>query len=102
MKIMVHRPDGSIEAVRGEDGLSVMEALRKAALVEGECEGALACASCHVWIEPEWADRLPPPEAAEEDMLDVAFNLKPTSRLSCQIMLTDQLDGLALRIPASG
>ena len=83
-------------------GLSVMEVLRDAGYaIDGECNGSLACATCHVWVDEAWFERLSEPKEAEEDMLDVAFNLRPTSRLSCQIMVAPDLDGLRVRIPVA-
>ena len=85
----------------GRIGETVMRLARAAGLpVLGECEGSLACATCHVVVDPAWADRLPPVGEEEEAMLDTVFDLKPTSRLSCQIALTDALDGLRVSLPA--
>ena len=68
--------------------------------LEGTCEGQMACSTCHVIVAPEWFDRLPPPSEEEEDMLDLAAGACRTSRLSCQIELTAELDGLTVRVPA--
>ena len=67
--------------------------------LEGACGGSLACATCHVIVEPDWSDKLPEPTEAEEDMLDLAFNLTPTSRLGCQCKMTEELDGLTVKLP---
>lgn len=67
--------------------------------LEGTCEGQMACSTCHVIVAPEDFGRLPPPREEEEDMLDLAFGATRTSRLACQILLTDALDGLTVRIP---
>ena len=67
--------------------------------LEGTCEGQMACSTCHVIIAPEWFARLPDASEEEEDMLDLAADVEATSRLSCQIMLSDELDGLEVRIP---
>ena len=67
--------------------------------VEGACEGSMACATCHVIVDPAWFDRLPDPSEDEEDMLDLAYDIQKTSRLGCQITLTDALDGLVVRLP---
>lgn len=91
--------DGRAHAVRARIGLSVMEALREADLLVGECGGALACATCHVWVEPRFANAFEPPSDAEEEMLDVAFNLAPTSRLSCQLTVSPDSDGMVLSLP---
>ena len=77
-----------------------MQLARTAGLpVLGECNGSLACATCHVVVDPAWMDRLPPISDDEEAMLDTVFDLTPTSRLSCQISLTDALDGLRVSLP---
>lgn len=100
VKVLVTAPAAAERVLDMPEGLSLMEGLRAAGLpVSGECEGSLACSSCHVWIDPDWTARLDPPDAAEEDLLDVAFNLSATSRLSCQIRLAAALDGLRLRLP---
>ena len=67
--------------------------------VEGACEGSMACATCHVIVDPAWFDRLPDPSEDEEDMLDLAYDIRKTSRLGCQITLTDALDGLVVTLP---
>jgi 2Fe-2S ferredoxin len=81
-------------------GRSVMEIAREHNLVEGACEGSLACATCHVIVEGEHVERLGDASAEEEDMLDLAVGVRPTSRLCCQIVLTEELDGLTVRLPA--
>lgn len=91
--------DATERRVAAPEGLSLMEALRREGLIEGECNGSLACATCHVWVDEAFAARLPPPSAGEEDMLDCAFHLAPTSRLSCQIVLEQALDGLRIGMP---
>lgn len=67
--------------------------------LEGTCEGQMACSTCHVIVGPQWFARLPPAADDEEDMLDLAADIRPTSRLSCQIILTEELDGMELTIP---
>ena len=70
--------------------------------VEGivaECGGCCSCSTCHVYVAGDWFDRLPPVEPMEEDMLDFAYDVQPTSRLSCQIKVTEALDGLVVRVP---
>ncbi len=67
--------------------------------LEGTCEGQMACSTCHVIVDADWFDRLPPASEEEEDMLDLAAGARRTSRLCCQIDLTDELDGLTVRIP---
>ncbi|MCW8305824.1 2Fe-2S iron-sulfur cluster-binding protein [Acidiphilium sp. PA] len=79
---------------------NVMQIARAAGLpVAGDCNGSMACATCHVIVAPDWADRLTPPDDDEEATLDTLFNLAPTSRLGCQIRMTDALDGLTVRLP---
>lgn len=68
--------------------------------IEGACEGAMACSTCHVIVAPEWHARLEPASEDEEDMLDLAFGLTPTSRLGCQIVITEALDGLTVSLPS--
>ena len=68
--------------------------------LEGTCEAQMACSTCHVIVDPEWFDKLPEASEEEEDMLDLAAGVRRTSRLSCQIDLTDDLDGLSVTIPA--
>jgi len=82
-------------------GLSVMEAAHRHDIdLEGACEGSLACSTCHVIVDPAWFDKLSEPSEDEEDMLDLAFGLEKTSRLGCQIIMSDELDGLEVRLPA--
>ncbi len=69
--------------------------------IEGACEGALACSTCHVIVDPEDYEKLPEPTEDEEDMLDLAFALTHTSRLSCQIIMTEEMDGLTVTLPAA-
>ena len=68
--------------------------------VEGACGGVMACSTCHVIVDPAWADRLDPPGEEEDQMLDLAWGLMPTSRLGCQIALTAALDGLVVSLPS--
>ena len=83
-------------------GLSVLEiAHRHGVDIEGACEGSLACSTCHVIVDPDWFGRLETPTEDEEDMLDLAFGLEETSRLGCQIVMTETLDGLVVRLPSS-
>jgi ferredoxin, 2Fe-2S len=93
---------GTVRAVEAEIGSTVMEVAIKNAIpgIEAECGGACACATCHVYVAPEWAAATGKAEPMEEDMLDFAFDVKPTSRLSCQIKVKDSLDGLVVTTPA--
>ena len=91
---------GAETVLRGQPGDSVMQLARAAGLpVLGECNGSLACATCHVVVDPAWSSRLPPVSDEEEAMLDTVFDLSPTSRLSCQLRLSEALDGLRARLP---
>ena len=94
---------GERREIEAPDGLSVMEIARRHDLgIEGACEGSIACATCHVIVDAAFADRLDVASAEEEDMLDLAVGVQPTSRLGCQIVLTEELDGLTVRLPESG
>ncbi len=100
MQVLVTGADGAVHTLTGQTGDRVMVLARAAGLpVKGECEGSVACATCHMIVDPVWAARLDPPNEEEESMLDTVFDLTPTSRLSCQIRLTPELDGLRLRLP---
>lgn len=95
-------PDGAALAVEADAGSSLLEVARRHDIaIEGACGGAMACATCHVVVDEDRFDDLPPPSAEEEDMLDLAAELRPTSRLGCQIRMTPDLDGLVVRIPRS-
>ncbi|MBN9019607.1 MAG: (2Fe-2S)-binding protein [Rhizobiales bacterium] len=95
--------DGTEYVVEAKDGSTVMEnAVRNAVPgIEAECGGACACATCHVYVDPAWVEATGEPEPMEEDMLDFAHDVQPTSRLSCQIRVSPALDGLVVRIPES-
>ena len=91
---------GERVAAEGAEGESLLDVAQAAGMpLEGTCEGQMACSTCHVHVAPEWFDRLPPAVEDEEDMLDLAADVARTSRLSCQIRLTPELDGLEVRIP---
>ena len=92
--------DGSRREVEAPVGLSVLEiAHRNDIDIEGACEGSLACSTCHVIVDSEWYELLKDATEDEEDMLDLAFGLTQTSRLGCQIIMTEELDGLTVRLP---
>lgn len=99
--------DGSAREAEAPLGLSVMEIAHhnKIYEIEGSCGGSLACATCHVYVHPDWYNKVLPEEGAitedEEDMLDLAFDLKKASRLSCQIIMEKELDGLIVALPSS-
>ena len=92
---------GQARTISVPEGTSVMEAAMKNAVpgIEAECGGACACATCHVYVADEWKDRLPKSEPMEDDMLDFAFDVRPNSRLCCQIKVTAALDGLVVHTP---
>jgi 2Fe-2S ferredoxin len=96
------QPDGSQQTVQATPGNTVMEAakLHNVPGIEAECGGACACATCHVYVDAAWRDKVGKAAAMEEDMLDFAFDVRAESRLSCQIKVTPALDGLVLRVPA--
>ena len=99
-QIVITDADGTPHTLAGVPGDRVMVLARAAGLpVKGECEGSVACATCHMIVDPAWAALLDPANEEEETMLDTVFDLTPTSRLSCQIRLTPALDGLRLTLP---
>jgi len=101
-KMIFIERDGSRREVDAPLGLSVLEiAHRHKVDIEGACEGSLACSTCHVIIDSEWFDLLKEATEDEEDMLDLAFGLTQTSRLGCQIIMTEELDGLTVRLPSA-
>jgi 2Fe-2S ferredoxin len=99
-KMIFIERNGMRREVDAPIGLSVLEiAHRNDIDLEGACEGSLACSTCHVIVDPEWFDLLKDPTEDEEDMLDLAFGLTRTSRLGCQILITEELDGLTVTLP---
>ena len=94
--------DGSVHRVNAEPGSTVMEAARANGVngIVAECGGICNCATCHVYVDEAWKDKLPPPSEEEEDQLDNAFEVRANSRLSCQIKISDELDGLIVRTPS--
>jgi 2Fe-2S ferredoxin len=92
---------GASRVVDAEAGSTVMEAAIRNDVpgIEAECGGACACATCHVYIDEAWREKVGAPSPMEEDMLDFGFDVKENSRLSCQIKITDELDGLVVRTP---
>ncbi|MBL4758898.1 MAG: 2Fe-2S iron-sulfur cluster binding domain-containing protein [Rhizobiales bacterium] len=100
-KITYVQPDGSKQTIEGETDATVMEVAVKnqVAGIDADCGGACACATCHVYVAEDWIKRTGAPSEMEEDMLDFAFDIRETSRLSCQLKITDELDGLIVHIP---
>jgi 2Fe-2S ferredoxin len=93
--------DGETHKVEAEPGTTVMEAAVRAMVpgIEAECGGACACATCHVYVDEAWRGKVGGPSPMEEDMLDFAYDVAESSRLSCQIKVTEELDGLVVRVP---
>ncbi len=100
-KIVFNGRDGARYELDAENGSTVMETAIKSGVpgIEAECGGACACATCHVYVDEAWAEKTGEPEPMEEDMLDFAYDVRPTSRLSCQIRVSDELDGLTVTVP---
>ncbi|MCS6780171.1 MAG: 2Fe-2S iron-sulfur cluster-binding protein [Geminicoccaceae bacterium] len=95
-------PSGRRVEVAVAPGTTLLEAARLGGVdIEGACGGSMACATCHLWVEEAWFARLPEATPEEEDMLDLAADWAPTSRLGCQIRVTSALDGLTVRVPRS-
>ena len=101
-KITYKDHGGGSRTIEVENGLSVMEgAIQKDVPgIDADCGGSMACATCHVYVEEKWLDKLPKAEDAEVDMIDMAYEPKKNSRLSCQLIVSDELDGLTVTTPA--
>lgn len=104
--ITVIDKDGTAKEIEADEGWSLMEILRDAGYdaIEGACGGSLACATCHMYIHPDWEEKVnvgSEQSEEEEDMLDLAFDITPYSRLGCQIRMTKELDGLIVAIPGT-
>jgi ferredoxin, 2Fe-2S len=101
VKVVYVSSTGERREAEAESGMTVMETAVKIGIDEilGECGGACACATCHVYVAQEWFDKLPPASPMETDMLDFAVDPRPNSRLSCQISLTEELDGIVVETP---
>ena len=102
---MVHvlfvRPSGETIEVDASNGDTVLVAAHANSIeIEGACEGSMACSTCHVIVDESWSKKLPEPSEEEQDMLDLTYGLTRTSRLGCQIRLTEDLDGLTVRLPS--
>ena len=100
-KITYIEHGGKSHTIEVANGLSVMEGAVQNDIpgIDADCGGSMACATCHVYVKEEWFNKLPKKEDGEEDMLDMAFEPKKNSRLSCQLMISDQLDGLVVNLP---
>ncbi len=101
-KVIFVNKDGSEQVVEAINGQTILEVAHQYDIdLEGACEGSLACSTCHVIIDPKFYNLLDQASEEEEDMLDLAFGLTHTSRLGCQITITDKLDGLRIILPAA-
>ena len=100
-KIIFKEKNGSSKTIEVENGLSVMEGAIQNNIpgIDADCGGSMACATCHVYVEEKWFNQLPKAEDAEVDMIDMAYEPKKNSRLSCQIIVSDELDGLEVITP---
>jgi len=100
-KITFVEADGTRHQVEAENGSTVMEAAIGAGVpgIVAECGGACTCATCHVYVDEDWSEKAGAPSDMEEDMLDFAFEVSPNSRLSCQITVKDELDGMVVLVP---
>ena len=101
VKITYIEFEGTEHTVDVANGLSVMEGAVKNMIpgIDADCGGACACSTCHVYVDPKWTETVGKPEEMEEDMLDFAFDVKENSRLSCQMQVADEFDGLVVRMP---
>ena len=100
-KIIFIEPDGKEKIIEAENGLSILEVAHQNDIdLEGACEGSLACSTCHIVVEKNFFEKLPEPSEEEEDMLDLAWGLTHTSRLGCQIIVNESLDGIKVQIPS--
>jgi len=99
-KVIFEYPNGTRKEVESPSGLSLLEVAHKNDIpIDGACEGSLACSTCHVIVDSKWFEKLDTPTEDEEDMLDLAFGLTHTSRLGCQIIVSDELDGIVVKLP---
>ena len=101
-KITYIEHNGKKHTIDVANGLSIMEGAVQNNIpgIDADCGGGMACATCHVYVAEKWFDKLPKKEDGEEDMLDMAYEPKKNSRLSCQIVVSDEIDGLVLNIPS--
>ena len=100
-KVTYNDFQGNSKTIEVDNGLSVMEGAIQKDIpgIDADCGGSMACATCHVYVEDKWFDKIPKTEDAENDMIDMAFEPKKNSRLSCQIIVSDELDGLEVTTP---
>ena len=102
-KITYNTHDNKTHTIDVQNGLTVMEGAVQNDIpgIDADCGGGMACATCHVYVNEEWWDKLPNKEDGEEDMLDMAYEPNKFSRLSCQVIVSDELDGLVVSIPSN-
>jgi len=100
-KIIFVEPNGQTSEIEASNGATVMEVAIQNGIkgIVGECGGACTCATCHVYVDDKWVQKTGEPSANEEDMLDFASDVRQTSRLSCQLKVSDELDGLIVHVP---
>ena len=100
-KVTYNTHDSKTHTIDIQNGLSVMEGAVQNDIpgIDADCGGGMACATCHVYVKEDWWDKLPTKEDGEEDMLDMAYEPNKFSRLSCQIIVSDELDGLVVKVP---
>ena len=100
-KITYHTNDNKTQTIDVQNGLTVMEGAVQNDIpgIDADCGGGMACATCHVYVEDSWFNKLPKSEDAEQDMIDMAYKPKKNSRLSCQLIVSDELDGLIVTTP---
>ena len=101
-KITYVTHDNQVHTAEVQNGLTVMEGAVQNDIpgIDADCGGGMACATCHVYVKEDWFDKITPKEDGEEDMLDMAYEPNKFSRLSCQLIVSDELDGLIVSIPA--
>ena len=101
-KITYKNINGGSKTIEVENGLSVMEGAIQNDVpgIDADCGGSMACATCHVYVDEKWFNKLPKAEEAEVDMIDMAYEPKKNSRLSCQLIVSDELEGLTVTTPA--
>ena len=101
-KITYIERNGKSHKLEVANGLTVMEGAVQNNIsgIDADCGGSCACATCHIYVDEKWFNKLPNKESAEEDMLDMAFEPKPLSRLACQLTVSDDLDGLVVNMPS--
>ena len=100
-KITYKDSRGKVKTIEVDNGLTVMEGAIQNEIpgIDADCGGSMACATCHIYVDEKWLNKIPKAEEAEEDMIDMAFEPKKNSRLSCQIIVSDELDGLEVTTP---